>query len=147
MGTLAVPDGRSQALHHSLQRHPVRDVGLRVEEDLSAPHVAPAGLVEIAGREVEEVLTGPQHRQVGVVQVEEGLQIGEGVPGEQLHRIGHRDRHPVACRHGDDGGWFQRSFHVNMQFRSGRALPAILPGGGRDPRMRRSPRSGHGTPP
>jgi hypothetical protein len=99
------------------------------------PDVAPAGLIEIGGGQFEEVLPGPQHRQVGIVQVEKGLQIGKPVPGEQLPRIGHRDGHPVARRHSHDCGRFQRAFHVDMQLGGGRALPSIGPG------------SRHGTPP
>jgi hypothetical protein len=54
---------------------------LGIEKDLRAPDATGDGTCQVRGGEVVEVLLGTQHRQVRVVQVQKGLQVGEPVAG------------------------------------------------------------------
>src|SRR4029453_16552608 len=66
-----------QPAEDHLERHAVAQVRLRVAEDLRAADPGGSGARQVGRGQVAEVLLGPQYRQVGVVDVEEGLQVGE----------------------------------------------------------------------
>ncbi len=63
-----------QAVEHLLEGDTATDVRLWVEEDLRVPHPGRRGAAQVVAGEVGEILRGPQHRHVGVVQIEERLQ-------------------------------------------------------------------------
>ena len=92
-------------------------VRLRVEEDLRVPHVVGRCAREVGERHVLEVLLLDQHRGAGVIDVEEALQIGEGVGRAQCLdvRVGQRD--VVALGQREDQLRFERAFDMNVQFR------------------------------
>ena len=95
-------------------------MGLRVEEDLGAPHVALIGPAEVGNRQLVEVLLAAQHLQVGVMQVEERLQVGERIPCPELVEIGGRKPGTVAGGQRQDHLWLQRPLDVHVQLGSRR---------------------------
>ncbi len=66
---------------------------------------------------VREVLLRLQHGHVGVVQVQEGLQVRELVARAQLLQVRVGQFDPVAFRQREDQLRFQRSFNMQVQFR------------------------------
>jgi hypothetical protein len=62
-------------------------VGLRVHHDFRVPHPGSSGALQVRPGHVREVLLSLQHGHVGVVQVEEGLQVRELVPRPQLIQV------------------------------------------------------------
>jgi hypothetical protein len=107
---------RAQPAEHDLQRHPVLQVGLRVAEDLRPPHTRGPGPAQVGRGQVGEVLLRPQHREVGVVDVQEGLQVGEvGVARRQLRRIGRRQPHAVALREGNEQVGLEGALDVQVE--------------------------------
>ena len=57
----------------------------------------------------------PQHPEVGVIRVEEGLQAVELVPGPQLGHVGAGQGHLVAGRQADQQLRLERAFDMNVQ--------------------------------
>ena len=120
---------RAQAAEHHLERHAVVQVGLRVAEDLRPPHPGRRRAGQVRRREVVEVLLGPQHREVGVVDVEERLQVAEvRVPGGELGRVVGGQRHAVAAGQGDQQVGLERAFDVQVEFGE-RQHPVSQPSG------------------
>jgi hypothetical protein len=66
-------------------------------------------------RQVVEVLLLLQDPQVGVVQVQEGLQAVELVHGPQFGHVRSRQRHAVAGRQPDQQLRLERAFDMQMQ--------------------------------
>jgi hypothetical protein len=91
-------------------------VGLRVEEYLGAHHVVGLGAQQVGPRHVVEVLLAQQHAGAGVVDVQEGLQVGEGVSLAQVLDAAVRQGHAIALRQLEDQFGLQRAFDVDMQF-------------------------------
>jgi hypothetical protein len=119
MLALAVGQRRGQPAEHRGQRHPVAQVGLRVEEDLGPADPGRRGPVQVRLRQVVEVLLPLQDTQVRVVQVQEGLQAVELVPGPQFGRVRGRQRDAVARRQPDQQLGLKRAFDVQMQLSDG----------------------------
>ncbi len=96
-------------------------VRLRVEEQFGMHHVVGRGALEVGPRHVEEVLLVQQHRGTGVVDVEEALQIGEGVGLAQRldARVGQAQA--VALRQREDQLGLERTFDVDVQLGLGHA--------------------------
>ena len=80
---LRVVAGAVQAVDHGLHRHAAGGVRLRVEEHLGVHHVVGRRAVEVGPGHVVEVLLLQQHAGAGVVDVQEALQVGEGVGAAQ----------------------------------------------------------------
>ena len=101
-GDLVVPGAvgqrSGQPAEHLLQRHPVGQVRLRVEEDLRPAHPGRRGPGQVGPGQVVEVLLDLQHAQVGIVQVEEGLQHVEPVLRTEFVHV--QGRHPGAVAPG-----------------------------------------------
>ena len=72
-----------QARDHRLERDAARRVALRIEEELDIADILAGGLAEIVHRQVVEIRLGQQHRHALVVEVEEILQVGEGIGAAQ----------------------------------------------------------------
>ena len=110
---------RSQAAarpaDHRADVDAARSVRLRVEEDLGVDHVVGGRAFEVGERHVGEVALVQQHAGAGVVDVEEALQIGEGIGGAQGLdvRIGERDA--VALRQREDQLGLERALDVDVQ--------------------------------
>ena len=98
----AVGQRGGEPAEDGLQRHPVAQVRLRVEEDLRPAHAGRRRPGQVGRREVVEVLVGPEHLQVRVVQVEEGLQVVELVAVAKLSGIRGRQGAAVAGREADE---------------------------------------------
>ena len=96
-------------------RHAARGVRLRVEEHLGVHHVVGRGAFEIGPGHVVEILLVQQHAGAGVVDVEEALQVGEGVGAAQLFhaRVGNGDA--VALRQREDQLGLERALDVDVQ--------------------------------
>jgi hypothetical protein len=97
----------------------VAQVGLRVEEDLGPADPGRRGPVQVRVRQVVEVLLLLQDPQVRIVQVQEGLQAVEPVPGPQLGDVRGRQRDAVARRQPDQQLRLERAFDVQMQLGDG----------------------------
>jgi hypothetical protein len=104
-----------QAVDHRLHRHAARGVRLRVEEHLGVHHVVGRGALQVSPGHVVEVLLFQQHARAGVVDVQEALQVGEGVGAAQFFDAGIRNGHAVALREREDQLGFERAFDVHVQ--------------------------------
>ncbi len=96
-------------------------MGLRVEEDLGVAHALAGRLRQIGQREVVEVPLGEEHGAVGVVDVEERLQVFEDIgPTEGVH-VGVGQRHAVAAGQLEGELRLERALNVHVQLRLGKA--------------------------
>ena len=109
------PAGVVQAANDLLHRHAARGVRLRVEEDLCVHDVVRRSTLEVGPGHVEEVGLLDEHAGPGVVDVQEALQVGEGIGRTQrLHaRVGQRDA--VARRQPEDQLRLERALDVDVQ--------------------------------
>ena len=126
---------RRHAVHAGLQRHPAGQVRLRIQHDLGMPDPGERRPGQVGPGHVGEVLLGLQHGHVGVVQVQEGLQVRELVARAQLVQVRVGQLDPVAFRQGEDQLRLQGSLDVQVEFRdraAGRGPP-------REPRRIREP--------
>ncbi len=119
VGGLALGQRGGQPAEHLGQRHAVVEVRLRVEEDLGPAHARGRSPGQVGLGQIVEVLLVPQHRQIGEVQVEEGLQILEPVPGPQLGHVGGRQRDAIAGGQLDQQLGFERAFDVQVKLGNG----------------------------
>ena len=139
-----VGERRPEAAEHGLQRHPVAQMRLRIAEDLRPPHPGRGGTGQVRRREVVEVLLGPEHRQVGVVDVEERLQVAEvRVPRAQFGRVVGRQRHVVAAGQRHEQVGLERALDVQVEFGERRHAASQLRGQPPGPGARSPGR--HGT--
>ena len=107
--------GAVQAVDHRLHRHAARGVRLRVEEDLRVHHVVHGRPGKVGVGHVVEILLVQQHAGARVVDVQEALQVGEGVGAAQLLHAGIGQRDAVAPGQGEDHPGFERAFDVDVQ--------------------------------
>ncbi len=140
----AVVEGAADPHATGLERDTTPGVRLRVEEDLGVTHALPGRPGEIGAREVVEVLLGPEHRAVGVVDVEERLEVLEAVGAAQCVHVGVRQVHLVACRHLEHQFGLERPLHVHVELGLGQAAARTQPS--RSGRIRRPRASPHGAP-
>ena len=119
---LSLLPGPCQPLDHRAHGNAAGRVGLRVEEHLGMHHTIGSRLTEIGHRHIEEVLLLQQHRRPGVVEVQEALQVGEGVGLTKRLHAGVRQVHAVAsCQRKDQLG-LERALDMDVQFGLGHAL-------------------------
>ena len=91
-------------------------MGLWIEKRLDPHHMVGRRTLKISPRQIKEILLGAQHAAPRVVQIQKGLQIGEGIRLPQRLHIGVWQLHPVALRQGKNQLGLQRPFDVHMQF-------------------------------
>ncbi|CAM5677551.1 hypothetical protein SFUMM280S_08902 [Streptomyces fumanus] len=108
-----------QPLDDRLHADAPGEVGLRVEEDLRVPHALRGGAGEVGVGEVLEVPFGAQNGRQRVVQVQEGLEVGEAVRLAQGVRVGVREGDTVAGGQLESQLRLQGAFDVQVQFRYG----------------------------
>ncbi len=89
---------------------------MRVEEQLGVHHAVGGGALEVGHRQVEEVLLAQQRGGTGVVQVEEALQVAEGVGGAGFLDAGPGQGDAVARGQGEHQLRFQGALDVQVQF-------------------------------
>ena len=121
VAALPVTQPGGETVDHRAQRQTVGKMGLRVEEDLGAPHIALMRPAEVGNRQLVEVLLAAQHLQVRVMQVEERLQVSERIPRPELVEIGGRKPGTVAGGQRQDHLWLQRPLDVDVQLGSRRS--------------------------
>ena len=132
--------GAGQTVDDGADRDAARGVRLRVEEDLGVPYALLLGAREVGVGEVGEVVLGAQHGHQRVVEVQERLEIGEGVGAAQLvlGGVGQRDAVALGEREGQLG--LQGALDVQMQLRLGQRAGGRLRRRGR---TGRKPRGSH----
>jgi len=91
-------------------------VRLRVEEDLGVADVVGQGARHVGGGHVVKILLGQQHAGAGVVQIEERLQIVEGISGAHFLNRGVGQLDAVALGQREHQFGFERAFDVDVQF-------------------------------
>ena len=126
-------EGAADPLDHGRERDPAVGVGLRVEEDLGVAHVVGAGAREVGGGEVVEVLLLEEHARSRVVDVEEVLEVREGIGGPHLldGAVGQPD--PVALRDGEHELGLERALDVQVELglrKGGHEVRDVRPRGG-----------------
>ncbi len=110
-----------QAVHDHGEGDASSGVGLGIEEDLGVDAPVRVQPAEIGQRQVLEVRLGPQHRGALVVDVEEVLQVGEGVGRpHRLHAV-ERQVQAVAPRQGEHQLGLEAALDVQVQLRLGQA--------------------------
>ena len=107
----------AEAGHHRAERHAARRVALRIEEELDIAHVLAGGLAEIGHRQVVEIDLAQQHRHALVIEVEEILQVGEGIGAPQRLDAVIGQPHIVAPGEREHQLRLQAAFDMNMQLR------------------------------
>ena len=101
-------------------------MGLRIEEDLGVPHIVRGSAAQIRGGHLVEVALRAQDAGSLVVNIEERLQIGEGVGAAQLIDRSKAKTDAVPPRDVEHQLRFQRAFDVNMQLRFGDAADELF---------------------
>ena len=96
-----------------------RDRCAWIQHDFRVAHPGGGRPAQIGAGHVREVRLRPQHRHVGVVEIQERLQIREFVPRPQLIKICIRKLNPVALGQREDQFGFQGPFNVQVQFSQG----------------------------
>jgi hypothetical protein len=94
-------------------------VGLWVEEDLGVTHALRGGFPEIRPGQLAEVTFVKQDLGAPVVEVQEGLKVGEVVGRANIPHGSVPEPYPVASGHLEHHLRLQRAFDVNVQFRLG----------------------------
>ena len=122
LGLLA---GAVQAVDHGLHAHAARGVRLRVEEDLGVHHVVGCRTAQVGPGHVVEVLLLQQHAGAGVVDVQEALQVGEGVGAAQLLHARVGNLHAVALGQREDQLGLERALDVDVQLGLGHAAQQL----------------------
>ncbi|MCY1400787.1 hypothetical protein D9M71_158890 [compost metagenome] len=126
----AIFQGLADAGEHHFEGNAAIGVGLRVEEGLGVDHVLRLAALQVGPGQVVEVLLGAQYVSTGVVEVEEFLQVVEGVRLAQGFHIGPWQRHLVAFGQGEQQFGFQRTLQVQVQLGLGQGIQPFVHGGG-----------------
>ena len=90
-------------------------MGLRVEEHLGVDHALGGRPLEIGQGELVEVLLGDEHGAAGVVEVEEGLEVGEDVGLPHGFDVGVGQVDAVAVGQGEHHLRLERAFDVEVE--------------------------------
>ena len=130
MLALGVVQGADDAMNDHMHGHVAGGVRLRVEEDFGVVDVVGKRARDISGRHVVEILLGEQHAGAGVIQVEERLQIVEGVGRAYFFHGRIRQLHAVALGQREHQFGFERAFDVDVQFSFGAGGDAFCKGRG-----------------
>ncbi|MNS31302.1 hypothetical protein D3C72_633540 [compost metagenome] len=104
-------------------------MGLRVEERFGVDHVLRLAALQVGPGQVVEVLLGAQHVGALVIQVEELLQVVEGIGTAQGLHIGPGQGDLVALGQGEQQLGLQRAFQVQVQFGLGQGVQPVIHGG------------------
>ena len=118
-----------ESRHEYVKTNTTISMGLRIEKRLDPHHMVGRRALEIGPRQIKEILLGAQHAAPRVVQIQKGLQIGEGIRLPQRLHIGVWQFHLVALRQGKNQLGLQRPFNVHMQFGFGAIGNQLLQGG------------------
>ena len=118
---LGVGHAGQQPVHHHVEGYAAIGMGLRVEEDLGMDDVVSRDAVEIGGREILEILLGPQDVRALIIDIEKVLQVRETVG--RAHRLDavERDRHPVALGQREHQLGLEAALDMHVQFGLGQA--------------------------
>jgi hypothetical protein len=65
-----------ESRHEHLEADAAHGMALRIEKRLHAHHMIARGTLEIGPGQIEKILLGAQHIAPGVIQIEEGLEVG-----------------------------------------------------------------------
>jgi len=112
-------------IRRDLEGKPPVGVSLRVEEQLDVAGAVGRHAAKVSERQVAEVLLGLQHASPLVVDVQEVLQVGEGVGGPERRDRGEGKGDPVAPGELEHLLWLEASLDVQMQFRLGQAADEL----------------------
>ncbi len=123
---LAAAERPPQSLDHRVHADAPGQVGLRIEEDLGVPHALRGGAGQIGVGEVREVPLGAQDGHQLVVQVQEGLEVGEAVGLAQGAGVGVGQGDTVAVGQLEGQLRFQGAFDVQVQFGYGQGHQCIV---------------------
>ena len=128
--------GAEQTLDGDAERQAAVGVGLGVEEDLGVAPAIGGEASEIGHAEVVEVLLGQQHLGALVVDIQEVLQVGEGVGGPDLLDALERQLDAVALGQLEHQLGLEAALDVQMQLGLGQAPDEIgeIGAHGREPR-------------
>lgn len=108
---------RCHAIHAGRQGHAAGQVRLRIEHDFGVPDPGERCPGQVRPGHVGEVLLGLQHSHIGVVKVQERLQIREFVAGAQFVQVCIRQPDSVAFRERKDQVGLKRSLDMQVEFR------------------------------
>lgn len=127
---LAVTQRGTDAGEHHLEGNAAVGVGLRVEERLDVDHVLRLALLQVGPGQVVEVLLAAQHVGASVVEVEEFLQVVEGVGLTQGLDVVPGQGDVVALGEGEQQFRLQGTFQVQVQFGLGQGVEPFVHGVG-----------------
>ena len=114
---LGVVERAPDAPDHGRERDAAVGVGLGVEEDLGVTHPLGVGAGKVGEREVEKVLLLEENAGPRVVDVEEVLEVREGVGRPHLFDGGIGQARSVALRNREHQVGFERALDVQVQLR------------------------------
>ncbi|AJW78237.1 hypothetical protein VO01_03050 [Clavibacter michiganensis subsp. insidiosus] len=109
-----------EAVEHVVDGDAAGRVRLRVERHLDVPDPVGRGPLQVRGREVVEVAAGAEDRGARVVEVEERLQVGEGVARAEVLDARVRQVDAVALGQLEHQLRFERPLDVQVQLGGGR---------------------------
>ena len=121
---------------HRLERHPAFGVALRIEENLDVADIVGVGALEVGPGQVIKVLLGLEDAHPLVIDVEEILEVGEGVGRAHLLRRLERNRHPVALGEREQHLGLERALDVEVELGLGQAGDQRIAFGGGHVRRR-----------
>ncbi|MDT4829345.1 hypothetical protein FQZ97_627620 [compost metagenome] len=125
----AVLQRLADAGQHHLEGDAPVGMGLGIEEGLGVDHVLRLAALQVGPGQVVEILLGAQHVGAGVVEVEELLQVVEGVRLAQGLHVGPGQGHLVALGQGEQQFGLQGTFQVQVQFSLGQGVQPVVHGG------------------
>ncbi len=122
----AILERLADAVEHHFESNVSVGVGLRVEEGFGVDHVLGLAALQVGPGQVVEVLLGAQHVGALVIQVEELLQVVEGIGTAQGLHIGPGQGDLVALGQGEQQLGLQRAFQVQVQFGLGQGVQPVI---------------------
>ncbi len=111
---------------YHFERDATVGVGLRIEERFGVDNVLCLAAQQVSPGQVVEVLLGAQYVCAPVIQVEEFLQVVEGIRLAQGFDVIPRQGNPVALGQGEQQLGFQRAFEVQVQFCLGQGVQPVV---------------------
>ncbi|MNH27218.1 hypothetical protein D3C79_873210 [compost metagenome] len=123
---LAILQCRGNAVEHDFERDASVGVGLRVEERFGVNHVLLFAAQQVGPGQVIEVLGRAQHIGTPVIQIEELLQVVEGIRLAQGFDVVPWQGNLVALGQGEQQLRLQRAFQVQVQFCLGQGVQPFV---------------------
>ena len=120
--------GPGDAGEHGGHGDAAHGMRLRVEKKLDVTNIVSPRALDVGGGQVEEVLLGLQHGSTGVVEVEEGLQIGKLVGGAHFLHRSVRQGDAVLAGEREHHFRLERTLDVQMQLGLGQAADKVVQG-------------------